>query len=238
MKLFAVLLLFIGNSFAEGFHFSSINFLTEQEVGRIVLPQIYSELGIVISITPLPAQRAQLSATSGVSDGEIMRIFSYGIENPTTIRVPTPYYYLETTAFVHKDKDIVIENKDHLEKYFVAKVRGVKHTNRITEGHSQVIDMNSTIEIMRMVDSGRVDVALTNTIDGLMALKELGLKNVIAIKKPLATFDLYHYIHLDHKHLVPIVDAKIIEMTKDGKLAKIVNAAEQKTLLSKYQTNE
>lgn len=237
MKLFAVLLLFIGNSFAQGFHFSSINFLTEQEIGRLVLPQIYAELGIDIRITPLPAQRAQLSATTGVSDGEIMRIYSYGHENPSTIRVPTPYYYLETMAFVHKDNNILIENKDDLKKYFVAKVRGVKHTNRITEGHPQVIDMNSTIEILRMVESKRVDVALTNTIDGLMALRELGLKNVIAIDKPLATFDLYHYIHVDHQDIVPKVDAKIIELKKTGKLAVIVNAAEQQTLLSKYHTN-
>ena len=74
-----------------------IEYLIEQEVGRLVLPQIYKNIGIDISIEPLPAQRAQYAARTGSKDGEIMRIWTYGDENLTTIRVPTAYYFLETT---------------------------------------------------------------------------------------------------------------------------------------------
>lgn len=47
------------------YNFASIELLIEQEVGRIVLPQIYKNIGIDITITPLPAKRAELLASIG-----------------------------------------------------------------------------------------------------------------------------------------------------------------------------
>ncbi|WP_238937617.1 hypothetical protein [Pseudoalteromonas sp. S16_S37] len=41
-------------SHSETYHFASINYLIEQEVGRIVISEIYQQLGIDIIITPLP----------------------------------------------------------------------------------------------------------------------------------------------------------------------------------------
>jgi hypothetical protein len=55
--------------------------------GRIILPQIFEKIGIKITITPLPAKRAEAAATSGKKDGEIMRIFSNGETNPTVVRL-------------------------------------------------------------------------------------------------------------------------------------------------------
>lgn len=72
-------------------------------MGRIVLTQVYKNIGINITISPLLGKRVQCSANSGIKDGEIMRIWTYGEENLNTIRVPTPYYYLETMPFVLKN---------------------------------------------------------------------------------------------------------------------------------------
>ena len=79
---------------------------------------------------------------------------------------------------------------------------------------------------MSFVERGRADVALTNTVDGLMVLNKLGIDNVIPIEKPLAVLDLFHYIHADHKDLIPIIDAKIKEMKASGELTKIIKDAE------------
>lgn len=226
MRFFAFFLIFVGFTNAEEYHFVSINELIEQEIGRIVLPQVYESLGIDITIIPLPGKRAQYEATSGRSDGEIMRIFTYGLENPTTHRVPTPYYYLETMAFIKKGSGVKIRNKSDLSKYAIAKVRGVKHTNKITEGLTNISNLNTTKQVMRFVEKGRADVALTNTVDGLMALKQLGINNIIPIEKPLATLDLFHYIHEDHKDLIPRIDAKLKKMKASGELTRMIKEAE------------
>jgi len=210
----------------EQYHFVSINHLVEQEIGRLILPQIYNKLNIEITITPLPGKRAEYQATSGASDGEIMRIYSYGVNNPSVHRVPTPYYQLETMAFIKKGAEITIETASDLKKYSLAKVRGVIHTNNITHGLYNVADLNSTEQIMRFVNLGRADVALTNTIDGLMVIKESGFDDIVPIAAPLAKLNLYHYVHEKHKYLIPKVDAQIKAMKKSGELDKIIKDAE------------
>ena len=209
------------------YEFASIEYLIEQEVGRIVLPQIYQNIGMDITILPLPAQRAQLVANSGKKDGEIMRIWTYGNENAHTIRVPTPYYYLETMPFVLKGSQIKIHSKEDLKRYRLAKVRGVKHTNNITEGLTDVYEMNSTENMFKMLRSGKVDVVLTNTLDGNLILNKLGIENVITTGKPLAILPLYHYIYKKHKELVPLIDQETLRLKNSGELQAMVEEAEK-----------
>jgi len=193
--------------FAETYHFVSIKNLIEQEVGRIIIPEIYKKLDLDVSIKPLPAKRAQLMARAGKKDGEIMRIWTYGIENPTTIRVPTPYYSLETMAFIKKNSGVVINTKDDLKKYKLAKVRGVKHTNNVTIGMPFVRD-----------------------VDGILIIKKLGYKDIDAINQPLANLALYHYIHESKKNIIPKVDAVIKKMIVSGEMEKLIKEAENQTI--------
>ncbi len=155
--------------------------MVEQEVGRVIIPKIYEKLGLTVTITLFPGKRAQAEATSGAKDGEIMRIFTYGENNPTVVRVPTPYYSLETMGFVKKGSDIVITNKEDLAKYQVVKVLGVKHTDNITAEMSpnQITNMSSTDKIMMAVLKGRADVALTNTTDRLIIIKKFGFDELV-----------------------------------------------------------
>ncbi len=55
---------------------------------------------------------------------------------------------------------------------------------------------------MLFVERGRADVALTNTIDGMMTLKELGINDIIPIEKPLAILNLFHYIYPSHLEML------------------------------------
>ncbi|WP_281561380.1 transporter substrate-binding domain-containing protein [Thalassomonas sp. RHCl1] len=215
------------------YEFASIEYLSEQELGRIVLPQIYKNLGIDINIIPLPANRAQYVASSGNKDGEIMRIWTYGDENSTTIRVPTPYYYLETMPFVLKQQQITIRHIEDLKHYKLVKVRGVKHTNNITAGLSQVYEVNSTEAMFRLLRSGKVDVALTNTLDGNLVLKRLGYQNIIAMEKPLAVLPLYHYIYQKHQALVPVIDQEIKRLKNNGDLQQLIEKAEKQIIQNK-----
>jgi len=215
---------------SKKYEFASIEYLIEQEIGRIVLPQIYQNINIDITITPLPGKRAQFEANNGKKDGEIMRIWTYGDENVQSIRVPTPYYYLETMAFILKGSQIDIRQKDDLKKYRLAKVSGVKHTNNITKGLIDVYEMNSTENMFRMLRNGKIDVVLTNTLDGNLVLKRLGYKNIVSIEKPLAVLPLYHYIYENHKVLVPFIDEEILRLKENGELKKLISLAEQRII--------
>ena len=217
----------LSESSANHYNFASIELLIEQEVGRIVLTQVYKNIGIDITISPLPGKRAQYVANSGLKDGEIMRIWTYGDENSNTIRVPTSYYYLETMPFVLKSSDISILKKQDLAKYRLTKIRGVKHTNNITQGFKNIYEMSSTEDMFKLLLSGKVDVVLTNTSDGNLALERLGLSNIVSMEKPLIRLPLYHYIHKNNKKLVNRVDKEIQRMKSNGELATLILQAEK-----------
>lgn len=58
-----------------------------------------------------------------------------------------------------------------------------------------VYDMDSTFAMMESLESGQIQVALTNTIDGLIAIKTLGYTDIVKLTAPLNELYLYHYIH-------------------------------------------
>jgi ABC-type amino acid transport substrate-binding protein len=212
------------------YNFASIERLIEQEVGRIVLPQIYKNIGIDITVVPLPGQRAQFVANSGEKDGEIMRIWSYGDENEHVIRVATPYYYLETMPFSLKENKLDIRGDFDLKKFKLAIVRGVKHTNNITKGMDHVYEMNSTKNMFKMLRNGTVDVALTNTLDGKLTIERLGYENIESSNNALAVFPLYHYIYKKHKTLVPLINQEILRLKESGELQELIRIAENKVI--------
>lgn len=218
------------NIFATQYHLVSIEKLAEQEIGRIIMPQVYQRAGLDVTITPMPGKRAQAEVISGRKDGEIMRIWHYGTENPTTIRVPTPYYFLETMAFIRKDSGITITSKADLAKYRLVKIRGVKHTNYITAGMLNVYDIESTEAMFKLLQNNRADVALTNTLDGQLLLSKLGLDTITAIKKPLAVLPLYHYLHRNNADLVSKIDAALKAMIDSGELKTLIDKAKQQVI--------
>ncbi|WP_065188273.1 substrate-binding periplasmic protein [Shewanella woodyi] len=222
-----LLILSTWDSLAKEYHFVSIENLIEQEVGRKVLPHFYKKLGHSITITPLPGKRASTTVSVGEKDGEIMRIFTYGMEHPNTLRIPTPYYSLQTMAFYKKSSGVVINRKEDLQHYKLVKVRGVKHTNNITQGMPFVHDVDSTVAMMDLLELGRVQVALTNTIDGLLAIKARGYTDIIILSEPLDELSLYHYVHQEHSQLVDEVDSVIKQMKLNGELEKIIKQAEK-----------
>ena len=215
---------------AEKYNLVSIVGLYEQQVGQIVLPEVYKKLAIDITITAMPGNRAMLEAVSGRKDGEIMRIWSYGIEHPDMLRVPTPYYELETMAFFKEGDDIYVKSAEDLANYSVLKVRGVKHTNNITAGLEHVYDYDDTETMLRALSSHQNKVALTHTVDGIFSIKKFDLKGIQRISKPLAIFPLYHYVHKNNAHLVQRLDQVLVAMKESGELNKLIALAEKKVL--------
>ncbi|GIU42683.1 ABC transporter substrate-binding protein [Shewanella colwelliana] len=212
------------------YRFASIEYLLEQELAREVIPLIYRGLGFSVEVLPLPGNRAQYAAVSGKLDGEVMRIWRYGEEHPTMLRVPTPYYYLKTMPFVRADSGIVIRKPKDLQPYRVVKVRGVKHTNNITEGLPRVLDVDSTKMMFELLRSNKADVALTNHLDGQINIKRYHFGNISEMPAHLGHRVLYHYLHPKHARLLPVIDAEFKRLEDAGELSDIIEAAETRVI--------
>lgn len=210
------------------YEFVSIENLYEQKVGAIVLTEVYRQLGIPMSIQPMPGKRAIAEAVSGRKDGEIMRIWTYGVEHPELIRVPTPYYQLETMGFHKEGSGVSVKVIDDLKSYEIFKVRGVKHTNNITAGLNNVYDYDNTKEMLSALRDDRPAIALTHTGDGIFTMNKYKIFGLSMISEPLAELKLYHYIHHSHRELVNKVDKALLKMKLSGELDKIIRDAEKR----------
>jgi polar amino acid transport system substrate-binding protein len=91
-----------------------------------------------------------------------------------------------------------------------------------------VHDMDSTLAMMDFLELGRAQVALTNTIDGLVAIKARGYTDIVSLSEPLDELYLYHYIHQDHPQLAAEVNKVIQQMKSTGELDNVIKQAEKK----------
>jgi len=232
LRSFFIIIFFVMShvSSASDYTFSVINSGDGQKMAAKVLTKVYESMGITISVEASPAKRAEQLASSGKTDGEILRVWSYGVDNPSVIRVPTPYYSLRTMAFVKEGSDVVINNTNDLKKYRLAKVRGFKHTDRITKDIDGVFVLDGSQQMMRFLDNERADIALTSLLNGLLTLKRMDMSNIVAYEKPLAELHLYHYVHEKNADLIPLIDQKFKQMKADGGLKSLFEIEEQKLI--------
>ncbi len=230
VSFFSILFISIPPLLAADYNFVSVANLGRQDVAKIILTKIYQKANLKIDIASMPGNRAHKMAVSGEKDGEILRIWSYGQNNPTVIRVPTPYYNLQTVAFGKKNNNIQISAVADLKKYRLAKVRGVKHTDNIAKDMPNIRNTSSLEDLINALHNGHVDLALSDSKDGLALLHKKKFTD-IEIKGPsLASLDLFHYIHQKHRPLVAKIDAIIIAMKKSGELSDIIAQAEHDIL--------
>ncbi len=218
----------------ESINLTSLNFsanekLVEQQVAEILIKNIYSKIGMIANVYPVPPLRANLQNLNLESDGEIARIYPYGEKNPSLIRVEPPYYYLTTTGFCLKSKRIKLTNKEDLKNHSIAVIRGVAHTDAATEGLPNVMPISTGAQLYDLVLNGRVEIALDSGINGRKILRQKAYTSLEECGT-IAKFDLYNFLNsksIIHKSAI----SNMIKKLKDsGELEKLVQKAEQEVL--------
>ncbi|MDM7860852.1 transporter substrate-binding domain-containing protein [Alteromonas sp. ASW11-36] len=217
------------NVFAEKpvLELGRISHLYEQSVGEIVIERVYAELNIDIDVIHKPAKRLASSLRAGIVDGEVMRIYQYGVNNPSVVRVPTPYYVVSTAAFSHSNSGIELDSPEQLNDYSIVKIRGIVVTDILSQNAIKTADINSTSTMMRLLDDGFADIGLTHRLNGELALQFEPSLNIQVHNLIIDERELYHYLHIRHANMVSQVDAVIRRFRDSGELEEIIAAAEQ-----------
>lgn len=228
------LLIIPATAFAEEttMNFVRIDGSADQAVSEKLIFEIYRRAGIEITITPMPSKRALLESSEGIKDGETMRIGSVGIKYPTLIRVPTPISSIRTQAFAKKGSGFTLKDSNDLKKYDIVILRGGQHTTDITRGLKNVQEISKLSLLMRFVQEGRADIALSGRLTGLSLLKKHAIPDVVTVGEPLKELLLYHYLHKDHRHLIPKIDAIVKSMVDSGEMSELRNKSENEYLNS------
>lgn len=217
------LILLTVNAYSKNYVFSSIENQRESKIASEIIKEIYKELGDEVQIEFYPGKRASKVAVSGQVDGEVMRIKKYEDEHSNLIRIPSKIFSVNNTAFFKKENNLNIKSKEDLAGKRVGIIRGVKITEELSEKASVVFRVSNAEQLFGMLVRGRMDVVLTNVLQGEQCINDLELQDEVEYRHILFETDLYHYLHEKNADIVDQVNQKIIEMQKKGKLQKIIS---------------
>lgn len=216
---------------AEEVHLARNEKAAEQSVAALILTEVYQKIGITPIIQPLPGARANIMTLAGDKDGEVARIATYAVNNPSLIKVEPGYYYLVSTAFAKSDKNIVIKSRDDLKQYRVGIVRGIAHAKVASEGVAAVEEVGTYQQMFQMLDAGRIDVAIDAGINGAYMIKKLGLSGVKPVGE-LARLELFHMLAPKSSLLAPKIAASLKALKSSGDLDRLVAKHERAFLTS------
>jgi polar amino acid transport system substrate-binding protein len=114
--------------------------------------------------------------------------------------------------------------------YDLGIVTGWKILERSTQRNPSRIMVDSTDQLFRMLDQGRVEVALIERLVGMETLNRLRIKGVRTLSPPFLAGDWFLYLHKKHQALVPRIDAELRKMKQDGSYERI-----RQQVLGRYQ---
>lgn len=186
-----------------------------------VLIEAYQRLSIKTHINIYPAKRSLTISNSGEADGEVVRIKGVEKKFKNLIRVKSSHCSMESQVYV-KNVHFKLEGWKSLKPYKIGIVLGHLYAVNGTLG-MDVTKVKTNESLLRMLDRGRIDVAITQTADALSVISKLKLQGIEGLEPMIAVWPLYHYLHKKNISLVPLIENSINEMQKEGRILEIRN---------------
>lgn len=233
LLLSASLLIIHLDATAQEMHLAANEKAVEQSIATQLLTEIYKKAGLTLTVEPLPGARANVLALSGEKDGEVARIQPYVDRNPSLVKVEPAYYYLTSAVFAKSARHITIASKAELSNYRVGIVRGIAHAEAATAGLSSVEVISNYEQMFRMLDAGRIDLAIDTGINGRLTLQTFGFKGIEQVGE-LARLELFHILNAKNKELAPRISKAISALRSSGELDRMTARIEKELVLGSH----
>ena len=204
----------------DALRFSGIEGSINHMIGTAILVKAYKKIGIDIHTVGFPAKRSLVMSNAGDFDGEVQRVDNMSRHYPNLIKVPEPLLFLESSVFV-KNSEIRISKWDQLSSYLIGIPRGIMYLDHHTQGMNRVF-VNNLDQLFHLLDIGRIDVVIISTNYGRSFLKKRAHMQIRMLEPPILKIPLFHYLHQQHKMLIPKISESIKQMRDNGKIDEIL----------------
>lgn len=197
----------------------------QQQTGMldVIVRNVFASLDMEVLIVPLPGERSLLSADSGLTDGDILRIAGLERLYPNLIQVPEKLMDFYFMAFTRRP-DILIKDWDSLKPHSVGIVTGWKILEQNIHSHPRT-DVETPELLFTLLGKERAEIVVYERYEGEYIAKKLGLDDVRTLFPPLAVREMFLYLNKRHTNLVPEVVRVLKEMKNSGEYARIVEKA-------------
>ena len=117
-----------------------------------------------------------------------------------------------------------VAGPDSLKPYDVGIITGWKILERNSTQARSVSRVENGEQLFTMLDKGHIDVAILERMQGVMLIKQLGLRSVHLLQPPFLEGDWYLYLNKKHAALVPVITAELKKMKQDGTHKRIFDS--------------
>ena len=181
----------------------------------LIVKEACARVGVEVEIIQLPAQRSLSNANLGIDDGDILRIGGMETRYPNLVPVPEPLVKFEFVAF-SRGVEFTPDGWDSLRPFNVGIVTGWKILEEKVVETASLTKTRNSVQLFRMLQTGRLDLAVYNRIEGEWLARKLGFRTIKALHPPLAERDMYLYLHKKHSELAVRLGQQIRAMKEDG----------------------
>lgn len=166
------------------------------------------------------SKRALINANDDVDQGVAMRVQNLEKDHPNLVRVPERVIDNDFVAY-SRNLDVVTDSWETLKPYAVTHIHGwVIFERNMPEGQ-YVTTVKEPAQMFAMLDKKRVDMVLYERWQGLQYAKDQGFV-VHVHEPPLASVDMFMYVHKNYAHLVDPLASALKAMKADGAYQAIV----------------
>jgi polar amino acid transport system substrate-binding protein len=151
----------------------------------------------------------------------LARIAGLEKQYPNLVRVPEKLVDLEFSAF-SKDASIP-SNWKAIRQRSVGYIKGWKIYEQNLTGAEHVTTADDPAQLFRLLDLNRIEVALYERSFGAALAKQQGLKGVQPLVPPLATREMFIYLHKRHANLAPRMADALRAMKREGFYQRVYN---------------
>lgn len=180
----------------------------------MVAGEAFRRAGVELRLVKLPAERGLIDANAGIEDGELTRIAGLEKQYPNLVRVPEKLVDWEFSAF-SKDASIASSWKA-IRQRSVGHIKGWKIYEQNLAGAERVTTADDPEQLFRLLDLNRIEVALYERSLGAALARQQGLKGVRPLAPPLATREMFIYLHKRHASLAPRIADALRAMKREG----------------------
>ncbi|MDO8959661.1 MAG: transporter substrate-binding domain-containing protein [Rhodocyclaceae bacterium] len=186
----------------------------------LLIPEVFRRIGIEAEAVRYPAaERALINANNGIDDGMALRIRGLEKLYPNLVRIDEKIIDNEFVAYATSVR-FATTGFDTLKNYQVGYINGWKIFESGLLPDTPVTKVQEADQLFALLAQDRADVILFERWQGNHIIRERGIKAKM-LQPPLATTEMFMYLHTKHARLVEPAARALRAMKADGTYQRI-----------------
>lgn len=181
----------------------------------IVVGKAFQRIGVKLKLIKLPAERGLINANLGIDDGDLSRIAGIEKDFPNLVRVPEKIFDMDFVAFSRFN--LVKHASWHsIKPYSVGYITGWKIFDQNLLPGTEITRAVSSVQLMNMLELGRIQFALYSRWMGLAILKRLEYHDIHVVEPALVERPMYIYLNKRYRSLLKPLSQALRHIKHEG----------------------